>query len=42
MKDLARFHNSGYKGLYNGETADDICSSRCKCQQSEIKIFDLF
>ena len=24
MKDLARFHNSGYKGLYNGETADNI------------------
>ncbi len=24
VKDLARFHNSGYKGLYNGETADDI------------------
>ena len=22
--DLARFHNAGYKGLYNGETADDI------------------
>ena len=24
VKDLARFHNSGYRGLYNGETADDI------------------
>ena len=24
MKDLSRFHNAGYKGLYNGETADDI------------------
>ena len=24
VKDLARFHNTGYKGLYNGETADDI------------------
>lgn len=24
VKDLARFHNAGYKGLYNGETADDI------------------
>ena len=23
VKDLARFHNAGYKGLYNGETADD-------------------
>ena len=24
VKDLASFHNVGYKGLYNGETADDI------------------
>ena len=24
VKDLARFHNAGYKGLYNVETADDI------------------
>ena len=24
VKDLARFHNEGYKGLYNRETADDI------------------
>lgn len=24
VKDLARFHNSGYKGLYNGESANDI------------------
>ena len=24
VKDLARFHNAGYKGLYNGETEDDI------------------
>ena len=24
VKDLAIFHNAGYKGLYNGETADDI------------------
>ena len=24
VKDLARFHNAGYKDLYNGETADDI------------------
>jgi len=24
VKDLVRFHNVGYKGLYNGETADDI------------------
>ena len=24
VKDLSKFHNAGYKGLYNGETADDI------------------
>ena len=24
VKDIARFHNAGYKGLYNGETPDDI------------------
>ena len=24
VKDFAGFHNEGYKGLYNGETADDI------------------
>ena len=24
VKNFDRFHNSGYKGLYNGETADDI------------------
>lgn len=24
VKDLSRFHNAGYKGLYNGETADNI------------------
>ena len=24
VKNFDKFHNSGYKGLYNGETADDI------------------
>ena len=24
VKDFGKFHNSGYKGLYNGETANDI------------------
>jgi DNA-damage-inducible protein D len=24
VKDFAKFHNAGYKGLYDGETADDI------------------
>ena len=28
VKDLARFHNAGYKGLYNGETADDILKEK--------------
>ena len=28
VKDLARFHNAGYKGLYNGETAGDIAKRK--------------
>ena len=28
VKDLAKFHNAGYKGLYNGETADDIAKRK--------------
>ena len=28
VKDLGRFHNAGYKGLYNGETADDIAKRK--------------
>jgi len=24
VKNFDKFHNAGYKGLYNGETADDI------------------
>ena len=24
VKNMAEFHNAGYKGFYNGETADDI------------------
>ena len=28
VKDLARFHNAGYKGLYNGETANDIAKRK--------------
>ena len=35
VKNFDRFHNSGYKGLYNGETADDIAKRkglRYKCQ----------
>ena len=28
VKDLSRFHNAGYKGLYGGETADDIAKRK--------------
>ena len=28
VKNSDRFHNSGYKGLYNGETADDIAKRK--------------
>lgn len=28
VKDFAGFHNAGYKGLYNGETADDIAKRK--------------
>ena len=28
VKDMARFTNAGYKGLYNGETADDIAKRK--------------
>ena len=28
VKNLDRFHNAGYKGLYNGETADDIAKRK--------------
>jgi len=28
VKNLAEFHNAGYKGLYNGETADDIAKRK--------------
>ena len=28
VKDLARFHNARYKGLYNGETANDIAKRK--------------
>ena len=30
VKNFDKFHNSGYKGLYNGETADDIAKKRFK------------
>ena len=28
VKNFDRFHNYGYKGLYNGETADDIAKRK--------------
>ena len=28
VKNFNKFHNSGYKGLYNGETADDIAKRK--------------
>ena len=28
VKNFDQFHNSGYKGLYNGETADDIAKRK--------------
>ena len=28
VKNFDKFHNAGYKGLYNGETADDIASRK--------------
>ena len=28
VKNFDKFHNSGYKGLYNGETADDIANRK--------------
>ena len=32
VKNFDRFHNSGYKGLYNGETADDIAINNKLCK----------
>ena len=28
VRNLDRFHNAGYKGLYGGETADDIAKRK--------------
>ncbi len=36
VTDLAQFHNSGYKGLYNGETADDIAKRKGLRYREEI------
>lgn len=39
VKNMAEFHNAGYKGLYNGETADDIFK-RKKLEIKEQKKLD--
>ena len=36
VRDLAKFHNAGYKGLYNGETADDIAKRKGLRYREEI------
>ena len=36
VKDLSKFHNAGYKGLYNGETADDIAKRKKLRYREEI------
>jgi len=36
VKNFDKFHNSGYKGLYNGETADDIAKRKCLRYKEEI------
>ena len=36
VKNLDKFHNAGYKGLYNGETADDIAKIKKLRYREEI------
>ena len=36
VKNFAKFHNAGYKGLYNGETADDIAKRKCLRYREDI------
>ncbi len=36
VKDFAKFHNAGYKGLYGGETADDIAKRKGLRYREEI------
>lgn len=36
VKNFGKFHNSGYKGLYNGETADDIAKRKKLKYREEI------
>ena len=41
VKNFDRFTNAGYKGLYNGETADDI-AKRKGLRYSELALFSYF
>ena len=36
VKNFDKFHNYGYKGLYNGETADDIAKRKCLRYREDI------
>lgn len=36
VKNMDQFHNAGYKGLYNGETADDIFKRKCLRYREDI------
>ena len=36
VKNFDKFHNAGYKGLYNGETADDIAKRKRLRYREEI------
>ena len=36
VKNFDKFHNSGYKGLYNGETADDIAKRKALRYREDI------
>ncbi len=36
VKNLDKFHNAGYEGLYNGETADDIAKRKCLRYREDI------
>ena len=36
VKNFDQFHNAGYKGLYNGETADDIAKRKCLRYREDI------
>ncbi len=37
VKNFDKFHNAGYKGLYNGETADDIAKRKASQQKVDLQ-----